>query len=838
MTKKIFVLDTSALVYDPYCFRTFENSEVIIPITILDELDKLKKQSNEAGKNARVCVRVLEDMFTIDNIKTGVLLNNNINIKLDPNNYLVSQEFGDALYGDTRIVACAEYYKINESDDTTLVSNDINLRLRAKALGINAIECAGDRVSLSELYMGHQLIKNSTLGYALLDTGYLNPQDLDIDLNLHECVAFLDEENKEISLGRKVSRNKIKLIKKTYPWGLSSRNKEQSFAIDLIQDKGLSLVSLIGKAGTGKTLITLATALDLVLNKKEYDKLVIYRPIQSVGNDIGYLPGPQPLDAKILTPDGWITMGELKVGDSVISRDGKPTKVLNIYPKGTKDVYKITTSDGLSTECCEDHLWKVKKSNEKNWSIVQTKDIIKSFENKENIKYILPRNEAIHYNKKELPFPAYSLGVFLGDGSATDGHITYYSSDQSIIDRVDSELKIFDCRIVKGKSNKLSHRFYSNKQCGIAGCKEVKITDLNTGLSSFYKSTGEAAFNIGVNRSTISENCKKKRPVNNRLYEYTDNVMASSNPIIRILKELNLYGKKSYNKFIPKQYLYASLEDRIDLLRGLMDTDGCIKKSGEMSFCTSSEQLANDIIELIRSLGGRASLHSRNRIGKFNIVNNNPVISKRITYEFTVSLPGNIKAFFLKRKANNHNPNKNPMQIKIKSINYVGKKEVQCILIENPEHLYITDDFIVTHNTMEEKLSPWFEAIMDNLEVLLSSNGDGWKKNIEMFKKKGQLEMQAITYIRGRSIPNSIILIDEAQNLSKEEMKTILTRAGEDTKIILTGDIEQIDNKDLDATNNGLTYVIDKFKESNLAGHITFTVGERSKLATIASEIL
>lgn len=98
--------------------------------------------------------------------------------------------------------------------------------------------------------------------------------------------------------------------------------------------------------------------------------------------------------------------------------------------------------------------------------------------------------------------------------------------------------------------------------------------------------------------------------------------------------------------------------------------------------------------------------------------------------------------------------------------------------------------------------------------------------------------MEALTYIRGRSIPNAIILIDECQNLSKEEVKTILTRAGENTKIILTGDIEQIDKSTLDAVNNGLTYAIEKFKDSELAGHITFTQGERSKLASKASEIL
>jgi len=107
-----------------------------------------------------------------------------------------------------------------------------------------------------------------------------------------------------------------------------------------------------------------------------------------------------------------------------------------------------------------------------------------------------------------------------------------------------------------------------------------------------------------------------------------------------------------------------------------------------------------------------------------------------------------------------------------------------------------------------------------------------------MYQKKGKIEMEAITYIRGRSIPNAIILVDECQNLSKEDVKTILTRAGEGTKIILTGDIEQIDNSLLDATSNGLTHVIEKFKDSGLAGHITFTQGERSKLASKAAEIL
>lgn len=436
MTKNNYILDTSVLVYDPLCFKTFTDGNVIIPITVLDELDKLKKQPGEAGKNARVCIRLLEELSASGDIGTGIEIENNITLIVDGKNYDTTA-YGDSLYGDNRIIACAHSYSKqppNTLVTTTLVSNDINLRVRARVLGIGADSCDTKQVSFSDLYAGIATVEDEALGAELLQRGWLDPEELPVELYANECVIFTDANKEQVAFGRKTARNKVKLVKKSYPWGLAARNGEQSFAIDLIMDPNVSLVTLIGKAGTGKSLVTLASALEMTINssKREYDKFIIYRPIQAVGNDIGFLPG-----------------------------------------------------------------------------------------------------------------------------------------------------------------------------------------------------------------------------------------------------------------------------------------------------------------------------------------------------------------------------------------------------------------------TMEEKLAPWFEAVMDNFEILLnSSSGNSWLKDFEMFKKKGQIEMQALTYIRGRSIPNAIILVDECQNLSKEDVKTILTRAGEDTKIILTGDIEQIDNSDLDATNNGLTYVIDKFKDSDLAGHITFTKGERSRLATVASEIL
>ena len=135
--------------------------------------------------------------------------------------------------------------------------------------------------------------------------------------------------------------------------------------------------------------------------------------------------------------------------------------------------------------------------------------------------------------------------------------------------------------------------------------------------------------------------------------------------------------------------------------------------------------------------------------------------------------------------------------------------------------------------TMEEKMLPWLMPIQDNLKFLM-----GDRSNLEMYMEKGKIEVEALTYIRGRSIANAYIVIDEAQNLTKHEVKTIITRIGEGSKIILTGDVEQIDNVYVNETSNGLAHAIEKFKEYPIAGHVSFKKGERSELATLASKVL
>lgn len=157
--------------------------------------------------------------------------------------------------------------------------------------------------------------------------------------------------------------------------------------------------------------------------------------------------------------------------------------------------------------------------------------------------------------------------------------------------------------------------------------------------------------------------------------------------------------------------------------------------------------------------------------------------------------------------------------------------------------------------TLHEKMEPWIAPVRDNLDFLVNNrrpsggrrrpqgNEGGKPKHdngmyLSLLQDRGLIEIDAITFIRGRSIPNAFIVIDEAQNLSMHELKTIVTRVGDGTKIVLTGDIEQIDNVHVDAFTNGLTYAVERFKGHAIAGHVTLTKGERSELATLASKIL
>jgi len=163
----------------------------------------------------------------------------------------------------------------------------------------------------------------------------------------------------------------------------------------------------------------------------------------------------------------------------------------------------------------------------------------------------------------------------------------------------------------------------------------------------------------------------------------------------------------------------------------------------------------------------------------------------------------------------------------------VGRNTYDRLIVSRPVQP-LGKDIGFLPGTMQEKMLPWLMPIQDNLQFLLGNN----KSTLQMYMEKGQIEVEALTYIRGRSIANAFIIIDEAQNLTNHEVKTIITRVGENTKIILTGDVEQIDNAYINETSNGLAHAVEKFKDFPLAGHVTFRKGERSDVATLAAKVL
>ena len=188
----------------------------------------------------------------------------------------------------------------------------------------------------------------------------------------------------------------------------------------------------------------------------------------------------------------------------------------------------------------------------------------------------------------------------------------------------------------------------------------------------------------------------------------------------------------------------------------------------------------------------------------------------------------------------------------LKSLGDPSKTKYDKLIVTRPVQP-VGKDIGFLPGTMQEKMEPWIAPVRDNLNFLMDSRQNRPKKQqrrpdgskplnddvyLQLMQERGLIEIEAITFIRGRSIPNAFIVIDEAQNLSMHEQKTIITRVGDGTKIVLTGDIEQIDNVHVDVFTNGLSYAVEKFKDYAISGHVTLIKGERSELATLASKIL
>lgn len=343
----------------------------------------------------------------------------------------------------------------------------------------------------------------------------------------------------------------------------------------------------------------------------------------------------QPITSKVLTPKGFVCLGDIEVGDKVIGRNGKEQYVLGKFPQGIRPTYKVTFSDKTSVLCDKEHIWTIINDRRKEVDLTLSEMMRRGIKakasearlasgRKDTPKYRVPIVSPIEFTEKQFEVNPYILGVLIGDGSLVNNTAFFSNPDMDgfIHDKV---------------AGLLPEGYVLTKHKGTR-CPQYGIK-----LQNYQKNKGKG--------------------------------------YIQRLRAMGL-NVKSGEKFIPEEYFLGSAEQRFELLRGLMDTDGSVQ-NGQALYHTTSAKLAEDVVRLVQTLGGLAKVYFCSRKDK--------------TDEYRVSLRMRENPFSLPRKAEKWKTQK--VYRWIENVEYVGEQECVCIYVSNDDHLYITDNYTVTHNT-------------------------------------------------------------------------------------------------------------------------------------------
>ena len=366
-----------------------------------------------------------------------------------------------------------------------------------------------------------------------------------------------------------------------------------------------------------------------------------------------------PLDEPVLTVNGWKQMGDIRIGDELVAPlNREPSIVTGIYPQGVKPIYKITTSDGRTTRCGWEHLWRIHTEKQvdkyrrgclNSFFIKTTQEIKEEYLDKGKSVY-LPVALPYLGKEKDLPIDPYVLGVWLGDGCSGHSVITVSNDEPDIIEKIAER------------------------------------------LDSTYHIHGRASYSNQIHQNDTTRN------------------------ILRNLKSLSL-DVYSRERFIPQEYLHASIEQRMELLKGLMDSDGNVEEKNRFSFSTTSTKLKDGFVELCRGLGYIVGVRKDNRTRyesgvcwDISIQTNDIIFSSQ---KHLSKYYANLEKYKNKNREYKHD------FIRIVSIEYIGDMEAQCIMVSNKDHLYITNDYIVTHNTVALYYAPIeYLAMNDNAKIV------------------------------------------------------------------------------------------------------------------------
>lgn len=296
---KNYILDTNVLLHDPNSLLNFEENNVLLPIEVIEEIDRFKRESTELGQNARAVSRMLDSFRGEGSLSAGVALPNGGKLRIIVEKNGQSNGHAQIFHGDSvdnRILATASaVQKAQPKNPAVLVSKDINLRIKADAIGLQAEDYETDRVFIKDLYTGMLEIPATSEQIA----GFRANGEMELPAGKkyfpNEYCTLLDETNPKRTALTKVDPTGTRLIPivdcREGVWGIKPRNREQHFAFDALLDDRIKLVTLMGKAGTGKTLLAMAAGLKRVVLDREFRRLIVARPTISMGKELGFLPG-------------------------------------------------------------------------------------------------------------------------------------------------------------------------------------------------------------------------------------------------------------------------------------------------------------------------------------------------------------------------------------------------------------------------------------------------------------------------------------------------------------------------------------------------------------------
>lgn len=600
------------------------------------------------------------------------------------------------------------------------------------------------------------------------------------NLKINEFAILKNNENKVNGILRWDGENYVQLGYQdamTLLFGkISPRNLEQKCYFDLLQNPNIPVVNCVGRVGSGKAIDN---------------------------------------EALIPTPNGFVKMGELKVGDYVFDRLGKPTKILGVYPQGLCDAYDVYFKDGRKVCCNNEHLWTYYSDNRGN---LNTKTLQEIIDEPRKDGYKIPVCKPVEYSHKNFSIHPYVIGVLIGSGICGLKPLGISSENGEIPDKIASLIPEVEDKAIR-----------SSEKCSIW-------------------------------RFRLKEPCKGK---NGHLVK---NLQTEA-----FLKDYPALCKKSSFKEIPEEYLFGDIQQRYELLQGLLDTDGSIDTipKGRIRFTTTSAKLAQQVQQLCYSLGLISIINKDIRENKYSEA------GACYTLFIFCAREEKHKLFSLsykRERALSLEPSRPAQKNDRMSITNIVKlpykKEMTCILVENPEHLFLANDYIVTHNTyvaianalyliergqydkliyvrnnfsventkdpgalpgdLDAKLRPFLGPLIDIV---------GSEEYVDQLIEERKVEQVHLGYLRGRSLKNCFVLVDESQNLTPSHVKMLLSRMAENSKLVFCGDYSQCDSKIFRSEGNGILKMNERLADNKLYGQIRLNKIERSEVCQLADKM-